>query len=133
MERKDSRTKYPSALEEYLSEFGYHFNERLYKFAVSMMESRDGDKIPVFDKEKVDSFLRANNVTLDNNLGHDAAYVLAMAKADYYGSSITDERHLALFIKDFCDDPDGAETKAFDHFYIDCVAKGIPIFWDEMI
>ena len=120
-------------MEEYLSEYGFHFNERLYRFAVSMMETRSGEKVPVFDKAQVDSFLRANNVTLDNNIGHDAAYVLAMAKSDYYGSSITDERHLAMFVKDYLDDVDGSETRAFDEFYIKTVALGIPIFWDEML
>ena len=56
-----------------------------------------------------------------------------MAMADYWGSSIEDDAHLALFVKDYLDDPDGYETKAFDHFVMDCRAKGEPIFWDEMM
>jgi hypothetical protein len=79
------------------------------------------------------SFLRSNGVELDNDKGYDAAYVHALAKADYFGSSIEDDAHLALFVKDFLDDPDGTDTKAFDHFVMDCRAKGEPIFWDMMI
>lgn len=56
-----------------------------------------------------------------------------MARADYYGSSISNEAQLALFVKDYLDDPDGAKSRAFDEFYIKSVALGIPIFWDEMM
>lgn len=120
-------------MEEYLSEYGYHFNERLYKFAVSMMRDRNGAKIQPAEKDRVEVFLRTQGVSLENNLGHDAAYVLAMARADYLGSSISDDKHLAMFVKDYLDDPDGAKTRAFDEFYIKTVALGIPIFWDEML
>lgn len=133
MDRRDSRTKYESTMEEYLSDFGFHFNEKLYKFAVSMMRDRSKSPVQPLDKDKVEVFLRSQGVKLDNNMGHDAAYVLAMAQADYFGSSITDEKHLALFVKDYLDDPDGAKTRAFDEFYIKTVAMGIPIFWDEML
>ena len=78
-------------------------------------------------------FLRTYGITLKRDKGYDAAYVHAMAMADYYGSSITDDGHLALFVKDFLDDPDGTDSKAFDHFVVDCRAKGEPIFWDEMM
>ena len=56
-----------------------------------------------------------------------------MATADYWSSSITDNTHLALFVKDYIDDPDGSKTKAFDHFVVDCRVKDEPIFWDEMM
>lgn len=120
-------------MEEYISEYGYHMNEKLYMYALSLMRDRVGKKINPWDKERLKNFLRDNNVSLENNYGFDASYAISMAMADYYGSSISDERHLALFVKDFCEDPDGSGTKAFDHFYIDCVAKGIPIYWDEML
>ena len=120
-------------MEEYLSEYGFHFNERLYHFAVSMMRDRSGNPVQPWDKEKVESFLRSNGVQLKNNLGHDAAYVMMMARADYYGSSLTDEQHLSKYVMDYLDDPDGAKTRAFDEFYIKTVALGIPVFWDEML
>ena len=120
-------------MEAYLAEYGNHFNRKLCDFAVDMMVDRKGNKLKPWDKEQTESFLRANGVTLSNNYGHDATYCINMLRADNWGSSIDDDRHLALGVKDFMDDFDGSETKAFDHFYIDCVGKGIPIFFEEML
>ena len=113
--------------------YGCHFSKKLYEWAVSMMRDRNGNKIPPMTREQVAEFLKSHGVTLAKDKGHDAAYVYQMAKADYYGSSITDETRLALYVKDFLDDPDGAKTKAFDHFVVDCRAKGEPIFWDSVM
>lgn len=120
-------------MEEYLEDYGFHFNKKLFEFAVSMMEDRNGQPLKAWDKEHAEQFLKANGVSVKNNMGHDAAYVLNMARADYFGSSIADEPHLALFVKDYLDDRDGASTRAFDEFYIKTVALGIPIFWDEIL
>ena len=133
MERRDSRAKFPSSMEEYLEDYGFHFNKKLFEFAVGMMEDRNGEKISPWDKKRVEEFLKSQGVKLKNDIGHDPAYVLNMAIADYYGSSIPDEKHLAMFVKDYCDDEDGSPTRAFDEFYIKTVALGIPIFWDEML
>ena len=123
-----------TSFEEYTDMYGCHFSKKLYAFAVSMMRDRDGNKIPVMEKEKVTEFLKDNGITLKNNKGYDSAYVLAMGHADYFGSSVPKEdSKMALFVRDFLDDPDGTKTKAFDHFVVDCRSKEEPIFWDEMI
>lgn len=113
--------------------YGYHFNKKLCDFAVDMMKNRSGERLKSWDKEQTDAFMKANGVELENDLGYDATYVANMMRADYWGGGITDEHHLAMAIKDYIDDVDGADTKAFDHFFIDCVAKGIPVFWGEMM
>lgn len=133
MERLDSRVRYIPAMEAYLEQYGRHFNKALADFAISGMTDRSGNTVEKMPKEKVYDFLRANNVTLKNDVGYDAVWVLHMKKSDGWGSSITDEVHLARSVKDFLDDPDGYPTKAFDHFYTDCVAKGIPIFWEDFL
>lgn len=120
-------------MEEYLEDYGYHINKKLFDWAVSMMKDRSGNKLAAWDKEKCDDFLRARGINLRRGKGHDAAYVLNMARADYYGSSIADEQRLALFVRDYLDDPDGSETRAFDELYIKTVALGEPIFWEEML
>ena len=125
--------KYPTAMEEYFMDYGYHFNKKLFEFATDTMVDRNGNKLKVWDKEKTEAFLKANGVTVKNDYGHDAAYVLNMGRARYMGGSIADDVHLALFVVDYLDGRDAAETRAFDEFYIDSVAKGIPIFWDEMM
>ena len=49
------------------------------------------------------------------------------------GSSIADEQHLAKFVKDYLDDKDGSDTRAFDEFYAKTIALGIPIMWEDVI
>ena len=120
-------------MEEYLEQYGRHFSKSLYNYAVSEMKDRNGNAIPPMTKEQVSERLKSNNVTLKHDVGFDAVYVWSMAMADYWGSSITDEAHLARYVKDYLDDPDGSETKAFDHYYSDCIALGCPIFWREML
>lgn len=122
-----------TSFDEYVDQYGFHINKKLYDFAVSMMTDRNGVQAQPKSKEAVDSFLSQNGIKLKNNVGWDAPYVLAMAKSDYYGSSITDDAHLAKFVMDYLDDPDGSESKAFDHLVVDCRAKGIVIFWSELM
>ena len=125
--------RYPSKMEEYLAEYGYHFNKKLFEFAVGMMEDRDGNPVEPWDKERTKTFLSSHGISLENDMGHDAAYVVNMARSDFWGGSITDEPHLAMYVRDYLDDVDGAESRAFDEFFIKTVALGIPIFWDEML
>lgn len=56
-----------------------------------------------------------------------------MCRADYLGSSITDEGHVAMFIKDYVDDPDGYDGLPFTRFYADCIGSGKPIMWEDML
>ena len=122
-----------TAFEEYTDQYGCHFSRKLYEFAVSMMKDRNGNRFQPVEKEQAKEFLETHGVTVKNDKGYDAAYVYHMARADYLGSSISDDAHLALFVRDFLDDPDGSKTKAFDHFVVDCRAKREPIFWDDML
>ena len=122
-----------TSFEEYTDQFGCHFNKKLYEWAVSMMRDRNGNPVQPKPKEFVTEFLKNHGVTLENDKGYDAPYVFHMGRADYYGSSITDDAHLALYVKDFLDDRDGTTTKAFDHFVVDCRQKGEPIFWDTLM
>ena len=120
-------------MEEYMEEYGRHFDKKLFEFAVGMMEDRNGNPLKPWDKSKTEEVLKANGVSIRNNYGHDAAYVMNMARADYWGSSLFDESHLALYVRDYLDDRDGNPTRAFDEFYINSAAKGVPIFWDELM
>lgn len=122
-----------SLFDEYVDQYGFHFNKKLYEWAVSMMTDRNGNRVQPKTKEQVSEFLRNNGVNLDNDRGHDAAYVHAMLYADCWGSSYKTDQQLALGVKDFLDDPDGTDSKAFDHFVVDCRTKGEPIFWDELV
>ncbi|MBQ3949800.1 MAG: hypothetical protein II661_04920 [Bacteroidales bacterium] len=124
----------PAGMEAYLSNHGRHISKPMLEWAVSMMEDRRGNKGKVLEKKEFDELMKAYSQKLSHNEGYyDGPYVWAMAKSDYFGSSIIDEQHLAMYVKDYIDDIDGNPTRAFDELYINCVAKGIDIPWKDLI
>ena len=135
--RLDARDVFPSGMEEYLANNGWHFNKKMFNWATSNMYKTDNsgkrNYITPLSKEVVDDMLRRYGITLDNKYGYDYVYVANMGKADYLGSSIIDEQHLVLFIKDYVDDKDGYPELPFTRFYADCVGTGTPIEWEDMI
>lgn len=48
----------------------------------------------------------------------------------FYGSSIADEKHFVLFIKDVFDKE---SSFIFNRWYADMAKQGIPIEWEDMI
>lgn len=128
--------EYPEAMLSYLRNYGPHFNRKLFEFAVKgMTKWIDGKEqnITPFTKENVENILNNNGVNIRNGQLYDCAYVANMCKADFLGSSIADERHLALYIKDVIDDIDAIDGLLFNRFYADCCYKGIAIDWEEML
>lgn len=133
-ERLDYYDILPEGMDAYLAAHGHHFSKPMLHWAVGMMRSRNGERIAVPEKSKLDEILAKNGITIENNKGYyDPLYVWCMSKSDYFGSSIPDEAHLALYVKDFLDDPDGSPTRAFDEFYAKTIALGIDIPWDELL
>lgn len=134
MNRIDYYDILPAGMEAYLASHGRHFSKPMLEWAASLMSDKKGNPGSVLEKKRFDDIMRAYGLSLDRKEGfYDGLYVWAMAKSDYYGSSITDEQHLAMFVKDYIDDIDGNETRAFDEFYINCVAKGVDIPWEDLI
>ena len=93
-----------------------HFNKKLADFAISKMKH---GKQPI-SKEKADELLKHYNITLDNNELLDYVYVVNMGNNDFMGSSISDEKHLAIYV-------------VFNRWYADTVRLGIPIEWEDML
>ena len=135
--RLDAREVFPSGMEEYLSQYGWHFSKKMCEWAVSRMYKRNSldKKIPIqsWNKDSVDKLLNKYGVTIENKIGYDYVFAANMCIADYYGSSIIDEQHVALFIKDYVDDPDGYEELPFTRLYADCIGSGVPINWEDML
>ena len=119
----------PTSMKRYLKYFGQHFNKKLCQFAVSKMKH---GKTPI-TKEQVDEILKRHNINLENNELYDYVYVYNMGNNDFMGSSIADEKHLAMYVKDVIDDKDGYDGIVFNRWYADTVVLGIPIEWDEML
>ena len=124
----------PEGMDSYLSAHGRHFSKSMLKWAVSMMKDRRGNSVKLIDKERFDELMKAYSQDIKRKEGYyDGVYVWCMAMSDYFGSSIIDEQHIAMYVKDYIDDIDGNETRAFDEFYINCIAKGVDIPWEDMI
>ena len=128
----------PEDLEQYMAYYGLHFNRKLYDFAVGRMRKKDkvsGKMVKVVPMtiSELKSALEDNSVEIDDSCIYDAMYLSAMVKADYWGSSIEDEEHLAKYIKDVLCDDDGYEGLVFCRFIGDCNAKGTVIQWDLML
>jgi hypothetical protein len=119
----------PASMKRYLKYYGQHFNKKLCNFAVSYM---DHGKAPV-PKEKVDEIFNKYGIKLDNNELYDYVYVYNMGNNDFLGSSVIDEKHLVMYVKDVIDDNDGYDGIVFNRWYADTVTLGIPIEWEEML
>ena len=134
MERLDYYDILPKGMEAYLASHGRHFSKPMYEWACSMMKDRNGNPGEVVEKRRFDSLMASYDQRLERKDGYyDGPYVWSMAKSDYLGRSIPDERCLAMFVVDYIDDVDGNPTRAFDEFYANCIAKGIDMPWEDLI
>lgn len=122
----------PKYMRKYLQNYGWHFTKSLCEYAVSLMW-KGGKKLEPLSKEYVDKALQQNGVKLTKNIGYDYIFVANMCKADYYGSSITDEKHFALYIKDTIEDEDAADGTTMRRWYATMVANGIMVDWEEFV
>jgi len=136
MHRRENFTAYetiPEDLAIYMSHNGPHFNKEACKFATDQMFIDEDEEFKPFTKEEVNGLLESYKVKVKNNKLYDAVYVANMCKADYLGSSVPTEEHVAKYIKDTLDDPDGMEGLTFNRWIADMKWLGIPIPWDEFL
>jgi hypothetical protein len=103
------------------------------EWAVGMMRDGNDKKIVPWSKEQVEDMLTRYGVTLENDKGYDKVYVANMCKADFYEDSVPDEAHVARYVKNLLDDPDGYDELVFNRFMMDCMGKDIPIIWEDML
>lgn len=126
----------PEGMINYLRYNGPHFNKKLCDFAVGLMEKKVGNimtKITPMSKNEVDDLLQNNGIVIDGAQLYDTVFVANMCKADFLGSSIVDNLHLAKYIKDVLDDDDAYDGIVFNRWYADMSRKGIVVDWEEMI
>lgn len=128
----------PDDMRAYLRNYDYSFSRKACEFAVSLMRkdnpvTKKPERIEPWSREQVDDLLKRNNITLENNIGYNYVYIANMVKADYYKSSIVDEAHVALAIKDIIDDVDGSPYAIFLCWMAKMDAIGEPIEWSELI
>ena len=113
--------------------YGPHFTKELCKFAVSMMETDKGPITPI-TKEQLEEKLKAQNIKLENDVMHDATYVVNMCKADYLGDAVpNNDYNLCMYVKKTIDDPDGYEGQPFNRWMSDIRGMNIPVDWSEFV
>lgn len=128
----------PSEMRMYLKHYGWHFNKKAYEYACKGMRRMNAqtnrmEKVEPYTKEQVDELLKKHNVTLQNNVGYDYVFVAMMCKADFLRSSVTDEQHLALYVKDVVDDVDAGDGEIMRKWHASMDARGDIVDWDEIV
>lgn len=128
----------PREMRSYLRSYGYNFSKKACDFAIRMMKRLNPatgkkEKIEPMSRDVVEDLLQKYGIKLEHNEGYNFVYVANSAKADYWKSSIEDEKHLALFIKDVVDDPDNEGGNVFRKWLSDCDAKGCVVDWEDII
>ena len=81
----------------------------------------------------MDELLKKHNITLENKVGYNYVYVANMLRADKYKSSIPDEQHLAMGVKDVIDDVDASPRLVFKQWITKMDDDGAPIEWSEIM
>ena len=134
--RLDYKQQFPSGMDEYLSFYGWHFSKKMCDWAVSKMYrviNGKKQKVDVITKERLNELMNIYNVKFECPYEYDCLYVINMAKADFYGTTMQDERSLLSFTKDYTEDSDGYDGLPFTRFYADCIGSGIGIPWEDVI
>ena len=128
----------PPAMKKYINAYSWHFNKKAFECAVAQMKRKNPasgklESIEPWTKEQVEEMLVKHGVTLENCVMYDAAYQANWCKADLLKSSVPDESHVALFVKDTLDDIDGSDELPFRYWLTKCVALGMPVDFEDLM
>ena len=128
----------PREMRKYLQYYGWHFNKRACEYAVGMMKRKNPasgkiEKIEPYTKDQVEDMLQKYNVTIEDTSNYDFVFVANMGKADYFKSSIPDEQHLAMYVKDVLDDPDAGDGVTMRRWYATMTANGVGVDWADLL
>lgn len=134
----DIRDDMPRDMKRYISEYGFHFTKRAYLYAADKMRKYNAatgklEKVEPYTKEQVDEILVKYSVKVENSEMYDYVYIAQMCRMDYLKSSVPDEQHLALFVKDTCGDPDASSETPFRRWMATMVGNGTPIDWSDLV
>lgn len=127
----------PEEYKRYKKRYGKHFTKELCEFAVSMMTRKDDDgndyRISPMEKEEVERILRDADIQLRHNTGYDHVFAANMCKADYLEDSVPDLKHLAKYVRNVIDDPDGYDGVVFERWLTDMLNKKVEVPWEEFL
>lgn len=119
----------------YLSYWGWHFNEALCKYAVSLMYYKEGEKekeVEYLSKEKVEELLTKHGVKLEKKMNYDFVYLYHMYCSDLKKAPFDDKQKL-LIAKYTFEDDDVADGFIMRRWYATMVGNGEPIYWSDFL
>lgn len=128
----------PAAQKAYIRANGWHFTRKACEYAMKHMYKRNSgsnkpERIDPVTMDQYKEIMTKYGIKVDNDIMCDGLYVINMGKAKYHKSSIPDEQHLAMFVKDTLDDVDGADGNVMRCWYAKMVGSGIPVDWEEIL
>lgn len=134
----DSFDILPTEMRSYLRNYGYSFSKKACDYAIKRMRRKNvatgkSEPIEPMNKEKAEELMTKYGIKLEKNIGYNFVYVLNMAIADYYKSSLKEEKDLAQYVKDTIDDVDGNPENIFRKWLVCMDGDGEVVDWEEMI
>lgn len=128
---------FPRRMREYLSQNGWHFSKSAYEYAVKQMRKKtaggEEEAVEIMPKKDLENLMTSYGVKLKEGVTYDALYVACMGVADYLKSSLADDAHLALYVKDTIEDFDGTDELPFRYWCQKQIAIGRPIPWEDIM
>jgi hypothetical protein len=91
------------------------------------------EKVKPMTVDEFRSLMEKHKIDIGNNDLYNGMYIASMVRADFYGSSIEDEEHLAKYVEDVICDVDAAEGQVFARYLADCSVGGCIVHWEDMI
>lgn len=132
----DNNAHFPAAMQDYIDNYGWHFNKKAVEFAISLMKRKDksGEIKPInpYSKDEIDEILERQGVRLEKNKLCDYIYVANKCRADYK-KSVPDEQHLALYIQETIDDVDAGDETVFREWLAKLRGNHQPVDFNELI
>lgn len=121
----------------YLDKYKGHFNKKLADWAIEHMEkenSTTGLLEPIKKKtlDEFDTFIKAQGMKISDDSYYDAYYLWHMAAADY-PRALSDSSHVANYIEETINDPDGEPTAVLACFKAKMENCDKPIFWEMFL
>lgn len=127
----------PDGMRRYLKHHGWHFTRKACDFAVDLMRKKNAsgkmEKVEKLTKEQVDTMLTKFSVQIENTFDYDYVYLANKLKAVMLKSSIADEQHLAMAIKDVMEEEGAGDGELMRKWDAEMTARGIPVEWDDIV
>lgn len=128
----------PEGMRKYLQHYGWHFTRKACEFAIGLIRKKNAatgkmEKVEYMAKEQVDTMLTKAGITLENNYDYDYVFLANLGKATLFKSSVADEQHLAMYVKDIIDNENIGDGEIMRQWDASMTARGIPVDWYEML